>query len=277
MKLAVVTGGNRGLGLEICRQLSLAGVHVVLTARDEAAAQRAAAQLAGEAESAASAASTSAPSALVEPMPLDVTREDSIAAFAADLLARHGGLDILVNNAGIALDGFNPEVARRTIATNFTGVLAVTEALLPHLRPGGRVVMMSSGMADRSALSPALASAFIDPQLTRDDLIALMDQFVADVAAGRHRAAGWPSSAYSVSKAGVNALTAVLARTLEAEGNPRHLLVNAVCPGWVRTSMGGPGAPRSVEDGAATPVWAALLPEAGPQGGFFRDRAPAEW
>lgn len=266
MKLAVVTGGNRGLGLEISRQLAAAGVSVLLTARDLAAARAAASSLSGAAP--------------VEPMALDVTDAASITALAAALAAR-GGLDVLVNNAGIALDGFNADVARRTIATNFTGVLATTEALLPLLRPEGRIVMMSSGMADRSKLSPQLAAAFIDPQLTREGLVALMEQFVADVAAGRHRAAGWPSSAYSVSKAGVNALTAVLGRALEAEGNPRRILVNAVCPGWVRTDMGGVHADRSVEEGAETPVWAALLPSGAAssklQGGFFRDRAPASW
>jgi carbonyl reductase 1 len=266
MKLAVVTGGNRGLGLEISRQLAARGVAVVLAARDLTAARSAAAALASV--------------GAVEPMALDVTDPASISALAAALAAR-GGLDILVNNAAIALDGFDAEVARRTIATNFTGVLATTEALLPLLRPDGRVVMMSSGMADRSKLSPRLAAALVDPRLGRDGLVALMAQFVDDVAAGRHRAAGWPSSAYSVSKAGVNALTAVLARALEAEGNPRRLLVNAVCPGWVRTAMGGPSADRSVEEGAETPVWAALLPagEASRafQGGFFRDRRPASW
>ena len=98
---------------------------------------------------------------------------------------------------------------------------------------------------------------------------------MGDVAAGRHRKEGWPSSAYGVSKAAINALALVLARDLE--GDPRRILVNSVCPGWVRTRMGGAGAPLSVEDGARTIVWAAMLPEGGPTGGFFRDEAPASW
>jgi carbonyl reductase 1 len=102
-----------------------------------------------------------------------------------------------------------------------------------------------------------------------------MRSFVDGVAAGTHAAAGWPSSAYRVSKMGVNALAGVLAR--ELAGDPRKILVNAACPGWVRTAMGGAGAPRSVEEGARTPVWLATLPEGGPQGGVFADEQPSDW
>jgi len=93
-----------------------------------------------------------------------------------------------------------------------------------------------------------------------------------DVESGTHRQHGWPSSAYAVSKVGLNALTQVLARDLAA----RRIHVNAVCPGWVRTDMGGPGAARSVEDGAASIVWAAAE-EGGPMGGFFRDGKAIPW
>jgi len=102
-----------------------------------------------------------------------------------------------------------------------------------------------------------------------------MQGFVEDVAAGRHEAAGWPSSAYAVSKIGMNVLTAIYGRQLAADG--RGVLCNAVDPGWVRTAMGGAHASRSVTEGADTPVWLALLPEGGPQGGVFRDRQPAAW
>jgi NAD(P)-dependent dehydrogenase (short-subunit alcohol dehydrogenase family) len=137
---------------------------------------------------------------------------------------------------------------------------------------GGSVVMVSSGLGEVSCLAPLLRKRFVSPGLARDELVALVRSFVRDVETGRHTEAGWPSSAYQVSKVGLNALTRVLARELA----PRRVRVNAVCPGWVRTDMGGAGATRSVEDGATSIVWAAAL-EDGPTGGFFRDGRPIPW
>jgi carbonyl reductase 1 len=100
-----------------------------------------------------------------------------------------------------------------------------------------------------------------------------MKEFVDSVRRGQHRRDGWPGNAYSVSKAGMNALARVMAPALKARG----ILINAVCPGWVRTDMGGQGAPRSLEEGAAGVVWAATLPPDGPSGGFFRDGRRIDW
>ncbi|EYF07541.1 SDR family oxidoreductase [Chondromyces apiculatus] len=260
-RTALITGGNRGIGFEVARQLGQKGVRVILTSRDDAAGKAAAEKLTAE-------------GGQVTHEPLDVTRDDSARALAERLGAAQGGLDILVNNAGAMRQGFNADIARDTIETNFFGPLRVTEALLPLLRPGARIVMVSSGLAERDKLGPALKERFHQP-FTRDEIVAHMRRFVDAVAAGKHAAEGWPSSAYVVSKLGLNALTDHLARELDAAGH--GILCNAVCPGWVRTDMGGPSANRSVEEGADTPVWLATAPEHRHQGGIFRDRKPVPW
>ncbi len=253
-RLAVVTGGNRGIGYAIAERLAAEGLDVIATSREPNAGRKAAA------------------AAGARYMPLDVTDERSIASLAREL---GGGIDVLVNNAGISMKGFDAEVARGTLAANFFGAMNVTDALLPLVRTGGRIVMVSSGMGELSCVSDQLRRRFEDPKLSRAELVGLMQQFVGDVAEGTHAEKGWPSSAYRVSKVGLNALTRILAR--ELAGDPRRILVNAACPGWVRTSMGGAGAPRSPEKGAETPVWLALLPEGGPSGGFFRDQRAIPW
>jgi NAD(P)-dependent dehydrogenase (short-subunit alcohol dehydrogenase family) len=265
MRTALITGATRGLGLETARQLARDGLRVILTGRDVAAVRAAAATLAPQ-------------DAPVEalPVPLDVADPATIAAAVAHLRAAAPPtpIDVLVNNAGVSLHGFDAAVARATLATNFFGPLRVTEALLPLIPDGGVIVMVSSGMGELSGLDPELRARFTDPALTRDALVALMDAFVADVAAGRHRERGWPSNAYRVSKIGLNALVRVWAPAL-AE---RRIAVNAVCPGWVRTDMGGRGASRSVEKGAASITWAATRPPAdGPTGAFFRDGRRIDW
>ncbi|AUX41855.1 short-chain dehydrogenase [Sorangium cellulosum] len=261
-RIAVVSGGNRGIGLEICRQLARRGIHVVLASRDERRGSAAAKALAEQGLS-------------VEPRRLDVADDASVEELARGIEAEHGGADIVVNNAGVAMDGFDAEVARATIDVNFFGALRLTDALLPRMRPEGRIVMVTSGLGDRRSLSRPLKAQVGKADLTRDELLRLMHKFVDDVAAGRHAAEGWPTSAYAVSKMGINALTGVVARELAQDG--RGILCNAACPGWVRTDMGGAHAPRSVEEGAETPVWLATLPPGGPQGGVFRDKAPAAW
>jgi len=262
-RTALVTGANRGLGLETARQLADHGFDVIVTARDAGAARAAAGALAAGAPSASVAAL---------PVPLDVGDPAEIAAAAEHLRAAGTGLDVLVNNAGIAMDGFDAEVARRTIEVNFLGPLRVTEALLPIVRSGGTIVMVSSGMGELGGVDAGLRARFTDPALTRAALVDLGNEFVADVAAGRHRERGWPSSAYRVSKIALNALVRVWAPELAA----RRIIINAVCPGWVRTDMGGRGASRSVEKGAASIVWAAT--RAGePTGGFFRDGRRIDW
>lgn len=248
-RIAVVTGASKGIGREIARGLVARGARVIGASR-----------------------SVDDPPEGTVPFAFDVADPAAIDALAKEVA---GGLDILVNNAGISMRGFDANVAKTTLGVNFFGPLHLTRALLPHLREGGRVVMVSSGLGDLSCVSPDLRRRFLDPKLTEAELARLAQSFVDDVASGTHTARGWPSSAYAVSKVALNALTRVLARELAED--PRRILVNAVCPGWVRTQMGGAGASRSPAKGAETPIWAALLPEGGPSGRLFRDKAEVAW
>lgn len=248
--VAVVSGANRGIGREIARKLARAGLDVIVGSRDEAEGKRAAEEIGARAHE------------------LDVTSRRSIGVLADDLAY----VDVLVNNAGIALDGFDADIARKTIEVNFLGAMHLTDTLLPKMRPRGRIVMVSSGSGELSRFGELPRRIFADPELTRDQLITCVEGFVVEVQAGTHEQHGWPSSAYSVSKAALNALTRILAR--ELEGDPRQIRVNSACPGWVRTRMGGTNAPRSPEEGADTPVWLALEAPDSLTGAFFRDRKP---
>src|SRR5438132_3424414 len=189
--------------------------------------------------------------------------------------ARHAGarvpLDLLVNNAGIGSWGADRRASARTIATNYFGSRDVTDALLPFIPDGGRIVMVSSGLGELSYMGRDLRPRFADPSLTRPALDSLLNSYLSDLEKGEAKSGGWPS-AYSVSKVAMNALTRILARELA----PRKISINSVCPGWVRTDMGGPGANRSVPVGARSIVLGAMLPEDA-TGGFYRDGKRIPW
>jgi NAD(P)-dependent dehydrogenase (short-subunit alcohol dehydrogenase family) len=226
--IAVVTGGNRGLGLETCRKLAQ-GFSVVLAARDLDAAERAAAGISGE--------------GLVQPWQLDVTSPESVDTFARRAGQELKRIHVLVNNAGIALKGFDAGVVERTLAVNFFGALRVTQSLEALLDDGGNIVMVSSGMGELSAYSPELRARFLDPALSLDALLALIDEFVRAVKSGQHERKGWPSSAYRVSKASLNALTRILARD-------QRWRVNAVLSGELgRQRPSGAPSLRQSNDG----------------------------
>lgn len=258
MPLAIVTGANRGIGLQVSKDLVQNGYYVVIAARDRAAGDRAARELGGE------------PRARC--MVLDVAVPSSITAFA-ESLPKNVRIDALVNNAGASFDGFDAEVARRTLDTNYRGPVRLTSALLPSLSDHANVVMVSSGMGELSHLGPALRERLLAPDLTFEQIERTASEFEEAVAAERHKELGFPSNAYSVSKALLNAYTRVLGKQFAQTGRR----VNAVCPGWVRTRMGGRSAPRSLEDGARGVVWAATLAGGAPNGQFFRDQKPIAW
>lgn len=226
--VSLVTGGNRGIGMEVCRQLAQLDHRVLLTARSLEQAEAAAQQMGNE---------------HIQPMQLDITDAASIERLRNTVEQKYGRLDVLVNNAAILYDT-NQRVLRvdfeqvyESLQTNTIGAWRMMQAFAPLLRKSRhpRIVNVSSGAAEWAALS-----------------------------------GGTPT--YSISKVALNALTIMVASEMKKD----KVLVNAVCPGWVATDMGGPGG-RPVADGARGIVWAATLPDDGPTGGFFRDGQRIDW
>jgi NAD(P)-dependent dehydrogenase (short-subunit alcohol dehydrogenase family) len=179
----------------------------------------------------------------VVPLPLDVADQASVDAARERVEADPGRLDVLVNNAGVYGDPvgvaeYDLGRAHEVIETNTFGAWRLTQAFLPLLRAGGHGRIVNVSSGAGQ---------------------------LSDMNGGR--------AAYRLSKAALNALSRVTANEERASG----ILANTMCPGWVRTDMGGSAAPRSVEEGADTAVWLATLPDDGPSGGFFRNRKPIPW
>lgn len=253
----VVTGGNRGLGLGVVDRLGQRGYRVVLASRDS---------LDGERE----AARARARGRDVIAIPLEVTSADSLRAFS-DTLGTDS-LGAIVSNAGVALDGFDAQVVETTLSVNYFGATRVVRALEDRLVPGSRVVMVSSAMGALDGFDKRVRSRFERPK-DYAAIEAALAEFTQLVRDGRETAEGWPRSAYRISKIALNAWTRLYAEEMRS----KDVHVNAVCPGWVRTRMGGAGASRSVREGAEGIVWAAMLPKGAPTGGFFRDGKPVPW
>jgi NAD(P)-dependent dehydrogenase (short-subunit alcohol dehydrogenase family) len=227
-RTALVTGGNRGIGLAIARKLAELGNSVLIGSRDFKAGESAVASLRRTGLD-------------VSPIHLDLTAAASIGAAVNDIEKSERSVDVLVNNAGVLherplLELTDAEIAE-SIAVHLTGPIRLIRSLAPKMvaRGYGRIVNVSSGWGSFA------------------------------------EGLGGPGD-YGVTKAALNALTVRLAKEL-----PPAVKVNAMCPGWVRTRMGGGSATRSPDEGADTAVWLATLPDDGPTGGFFRDRRPIEW
>ncbi|XP_062061415.1 carbonyl reductase [NADPH] 1-like [Lepus europaeus] len=272
-RVALVTGANKGIGFAIARDLCrLFSGDVVLTARDQARGRAAVQQL-------------QAKSLSPRLHQLDITDLQSIRALRDFLRREYGGLDVLVNNAAIA---FQPEdttpfhiQAEVTMKTNFDGTRDVCTELLPLMRPGGRVVNVSSLMCLRAlkSCSPELQQKFRSETITEEELVGLMKKFVEDTKKEVHKKEGWPDTAYGVTKIGVTVLSRIQARHLREQRGGDKILLNACCPGWVKTELGGPKAPKSPEEGAETPVYLALLPPdaEGPHGQFVMEKRVEQW
>jgi NAD(P)-dependent dehydrogenase (short-subunit alcohol dehydrogenase family) len=237
-RIALVTGANKGIGLEIARQLGNAGVFVIIGARDLRRAKTAIADL-------------SEKGVMAQAVRIDLNDFESISAAADTILAEHERLDILVNNAGIVdqKDGppsvASPEAARRIMDTNFIGTLAVTQAMLPLLRrsQAPRVVNLSS----------SLGSLTLNGDPTSPYFFA---QFIG----------------YNASKAALNMLTVQLSQELRGTG-----AVNSVSPGYVKTDLTGNNGFLTAEEGAKLPVKYALLGKDAVTGQFVEASGPTPW
>ena len=238
-KVALVTGVNKGIGLEIARQLGKAGFVVFLGARNVAAGQAAAAKLRAEDLDA-------------HPVELDLDRKETIEAAASTIRAHGQRLDVLINNAAIVDPADGPpgavdfSVVQRVMETNFFGTLSVTQVMLPLLleAPAPRIVNVSSGLGSLTMNG--------DPTWSF---------------------AGAKFLGYNTSKAALNMLTIQLA--YEFRDTP--MKVNSANPGYTATDMNGNQGHQTLEEGAAESVRLALLPSDGPTGGFFETAGPHPW
>jgi NAD(P)-dependent dehydrogenase (short-subunit alcohol dehydrogenase family) len=238
-KTAIVTGAAQGLGLETAQQLARQGYSVILADINEAKVVKAASKLLGMGFDATG-------------KQLDITKVTQVWRLRDSAFKKFGSVDVLINNAGVMLDEeqnvLEIELAlfKKEMDINAFGALNMCQAFVPRMieQNFGRVVNVASGRGQ----------------------ISVTDNYSPTGAA----------AAYRMSKTALNCLTRMLADLCAAHTN-NNVLVNSVCPGWCRTALGGPHAPRSVKEGAETIVWLATLPSKGPNGGFFRDKKKIAW
>ncbi|QWT21088.1 SDR family oxidoreductase [Bacillus sp. NP157] len=237
--VTLITGANKGIGLEVARQLGKAGHRVLLGARDAGRGQAAEATLRGEGLD-------------VRFIPLDLADTASLAKAAADIEANEGRIDVLINNAGVALEGdgnasgANLDAVKRTFDTNYFGTVAVTQALLPLVKraSSGRVINVSSRLGSIT--------------------------YNADPA--------WEYAAvkmigYNASKAALNMFSVILADELKDTG----ITVHVACPGYTATDLNGNSGPQTVEEGAEEIVRLASTANPAPSGSFTGREGPAPW
>ena len=232
VKSALVTGGNRGIGFETCRQLAQASFKVILTSRNKEKGEEAVKKLVAEKLD-------------VYYLQLDVTDLDSIKRAREIIEENFGALDVLVNNAGVFLDkskdisNLKDGILEATFEVNFFGAFYMMREFIPLMKKNGygRIINVSSQYGDfENALNPI-------------------------------------EGAYKLSKHSLNALTRMMASAVDGQ----KIKINSMCPGWVRTKMGGLFATKKVEDAPDTIIWLATLDDNGPTGKFFSDRQEVEW
>ncbi|WP_137167094.1 SDR family NAD(P)-dependent oxidoreductase [Salinimonas lutimaris] len=226
--IVFVSGGNRGIGLEMVRGFAQAGFKVLMGCRDEEAGEEVKKDIVG---------------ADIHVIEMDLSDDQNVKDQITQALAVYGRIDVLVNNAGVLDDGSWEELDiakfKRSMQVHVNGPLTLIKEILPGMieRDYGRIINVTSGWG-------AFAEKMEGPV------------------------------AYAVSKAALNALTLKLANDV---GDDKNVKINAMCPGWVHTRMGGKDAPRTPEQGAATALWLGQLEKDGPTGQFFRDKEKINW
>lgn len=238
-KIVVITGANRGLGLATAQALAAKGYHIILTARDLLKAKAAVDSIINKGFSA-------------EAMLLDVANDENVASFFKDFNHTYQKIDILINNAGAFFEQEIPDrnqsslsipadIILKALNTNTLSAYRMIYHALPIMKQQkyGRIVNISSGMGQLSEMD-----------------------------------SGWP--AYRISKTAMNAITRLFHSEIALDAS-LDIKINSICPGWVRTDMGGPNATRSLEEGIYGIIWAATLPKDGLSGGFFRDGKHIDW
>ena len=285
-QVAVVTGANKGIGLAIVRQLALqypssplsdGPVLIYLTARDKSRGEAALKDIHNDPQLAkAQALDSHGGLSTVKFHDLDIADPKSIDAFVASMKKTHpDGIDFLINNAGIAVNGFDLNVVKTTLACNYYGTLAMTEKMLPHIRDGGRLVNVASAAGHLGPkYSDSIKKRFLGAKRVAD-VNKLMEDFTEAVAKNEYEEKGWPGAAYAVSKAGTIGFTKIIAQEHKAKGS--NVLVNVCCSGWVKSDMTKGGGTKTPDEGAMTPVMLAIGDIGGKTGEFWQHEKLISW
>lgn len=266
MKTALVTGGNRGIGLEIAKQLDQKGFQVIIGCRDIEQGAKAIKGLSDR----------------MFVTWLDVTESESAPLVYKKINQEFGVLDVLINNAGIG-EYPRPSGVLSTIK-NLTqeytpGIISVAKDVVKFLQGKDYVYEKhSASNVEIDHVKKIMETNLFGVWRVTQTMIPLLkksnDPRIINISSGMGELMNLTGHypAYSISKASLNALTIMFAKELEKD----NIKVNAMCPGWVKTEMGGPKAPRTVQEGADTAVWLATEPEI-PTGQFFKDRTIVNW
>lgn len=251
-RTVIVTGGNRGIGFDVCRKLAHAGNNVILCSRSLEAGREACEKINSTLRSAAGTCEASE---------LDTSNPQSVQQFITAIGSKHSEqLYALINNAGIYPSGWTRDIFDTAMATNFNGPIALAQGLAPHMQEGGRIVNVTSGLAQLSHLNGSHRSR-VEGASSLQDLQSI--HFDPDNSAASFQ------PTYCLTKAMLNRASQILSRAPAFS----HLSINSADPGWVRTEMGGSSAPRSIDQGSDSILATLYLPPS-ETGGFFFDGKP---